>query len=94
MVIAMLTLPAAVAGLLARRLRTMMVLGILLCALANTTGLAVSYHLNVPTGPTTIILSGALYITALVIRSAAHFRRRRRAGPIRTRKAQTIDADG
>ncbi len=75
MVIAMLTLPAATAGLIARRLRTMMVLGILLCALANTTGLAVSYHLNLPTGPTTIILSGILYATVLIVRSIAHRRR-------------------
>ena len=80
MVIAMLTLPAAAAGLIARRLGTMMVLGVLLCALANTAGLAVSYQLNVPTGPTTIILSGALYISALVIRSVAHLRRRKRTG--------------
>jgi len=88
MVIAMLTLPAAAAGLIGRRLRTMMALGILLCALANTTGLAVSYHLNVPTGPTTIILSGTLYITALVIRSVAHLRRRERTG-LRTARGST-----
>jgi zinc transport system permease protein len=76
MVIAMLTLPAAAAGLIARRLQTMMILGIMFCALANTIGLAVSYHLNVPTGPTTIILSGILYITTLLIRSVAHHLRR------------------
>lgn len=75
MVIAMLTLPAATAGLMARRLRTMMVLGILFCAMANTTGLAVSYHLNLPTGPTTIILSGALYLAALAVQNAKKLRR-------------------
>jgi len=93
MVIAMLTLPAAAAGLIAHRLRTMMALGILLCALANTTGLAVSYHLDVPTGPTTIILSGALYVTALAVRNVARLRRRRRSGPVRAVQSQTSNAD-
>ena len=38
MVIAMLTLPAATAGLLARRLWTMMLFGALFCAASNVTG--------------------------------------------------------
>jgi len=76
MVIAMLTLPAATAGLVARRLQTMMVLAVGLCALANTAGLAASYHLNVPTGPTTIILSGALYLGTLLLRTFAQNLRR------------------
>lgn len=89
MVIAMLTLPAAAAGLMARRLRTMMAVGVLLCALANTAGLTVSYNLNIPTGPTTIILSGILYMTVLVVRSVMHLRRRKRSAPVRATQAQT-----
>ena len=77
MVIAMLTLPAATAGLVAQRLSVMMIAGALICAVSNTLGLALSYTLDFPTGATTIIVSGSIYVLALVGRSL--LRRVRRA---------------
>ena len=71
MVIAMLTLPAAAASLLCRRLwHTMLVAGALSLVFV-VIGLAVSYAPNLPAGATIIVVSGAGY--ALV-----HLLRRRR----------------
>lgn len=67
MVIALLTIPAAVADMLTRRLWKMMLLSILFCMLFNTAGLAVSYSLDFPTGPTTIVLAGAVYLLLKIL---------------------------
>ncbi len=66
MVIAMLTIPAATAGLVVKRLSLMMVLASLFCAFSNTVGLGVSYVLDLPTGATTILISGTLYVLILL----------------------------
>ena len=79
MVIALLTLPAATAGLFARRLSTMMILGTFACALTSTVGLAVSFRVGLPTGATTIIIGGAGYLLALAVRAALRQARRRAA---------------
>ena len=69
MVIAMLTLPAATAGLFARRLSGMMLYGGIICAVSNAAGLYSSYTLDVPTGAMTILVSGGIYVAALSLRS-------------------------
>ncbi len=74
MVIALLTLPVAVAGQWARRLWKIMVLSAGISAALSIAGLAVSYSPGLPAGPTTIILAGATYILAL---SAGRLIRRR-----------------
>lgn len=79
MVIALLTLPAATAGLFARRLSTMMILGTLACALTSTAGLAVSFQVGLPTGATTIIIGGAGYLLALAVRTVLRQVRRQAA---------------
>jgi zinc transport system permease protein len=66
MVIALLTLPSAVAGYFSRTLRQMMVLSIILCAVFNTLGLAISYAPNLPSGATIIVLAGATYLAVTV----------------------------
>lgn len=76
MVIAMLTLPAAAAGLAVKRLSSMMVLASLVCAVSNSVGLALSYSLDFPTGATTILVSGGIYVLALVGRSLVRAFRR------------------
>lgn len=65
LVIALLTLPTAVAGHFSRKLWHMMVLSVLLTAVLNFTGLAASYAPDWPTGATTIMLAGALYLIVL-----------------------------
>ncbi|MFC1834519.1 metal ABC transporter permease [Thermodesulfobacteriota bacterium] len=62
MVIALLTLPVAIAGMLTVNLRNMMVLSVLLTALFTTMGLAVSYEPDYPAGATTIVITGAAYL--------------------------------
>ncbi len=62
MVIALLTLPIAIAGLFSRTLWSMMALSTLLSALFTTSGLALSYVPDYPAGATTIMLAGAAYL--------------------------------
>jgi zinc transport system permease protein len=69
LVIALLTLPAAVAGHFARRLWQMMLVAVFCSMLFVTTGLAVSYPWNLPSGPVIILIAGAAYLlVALVTR--------------------------
>ena len=68
LVIALLTLPAATANLFARRLGQMMALATLLCAISTTGGLVLSYGPDLPAGAVTILLTGAIYFTAVVLR--------------------------
>jgi len=67
LVIALLTIPPAIASLYARRLWQMMAYSILFCALFTWTGLGLSYSLSLSSGPTIIVLSGAVYLVLLVI---------------------------
>ena len=66
MVIALLTLPAAVAGQFAKRLWQMMVLSIFLTVCFTTAGIAISYGPDLPSGATTIVLAGAVYLVVLL----------------------------
>lgn len=65
--IALLTLPAAIAGRFARSMASMMVIAALVCAGFNVTGLTVSYAADWPTGPTIILLAGAVYFAVLLM---------------------------
>lgn len=83
--IALLTLPAALAGNLVRSLWQMMVLATVFCAVFCCVGLAVSYPMELPPGTTIILLAGSAYL--LVVGSPAAIRatwrlfRRRAANP-------------
>ncbi len=72
LVIALLTLPAAVAGHFSRRLWQMMLGAILLGAVFVAFGLGASYLSDLPSGPTIIILAGVVYLAVAV---ATRFRR-------------------
>jgi zinc transport system permease protein len=71
--LALLTLPAATAGLWARRLPAMMVLAGVIGLLATVGGLALSYGPDWPPGATIVELSAAAYLAAAGI---ARWRRR------------------
>lgn len=62
MVIALLTLPVSVAGKFSRRLWQMMILSAVLSGVFTTAGLGISYGSDLPTGATTILLAGAVYL--------------------------------
>jgi len=70
LVIALLTLPAAIAGQFTTTLRGMMALASLLAISFTTAGLALSYSPDLPAGATTIVIAGACYLLVLVLRAA------------------------
>ncbi|MCK4311547.1 MAG: metal ABC transporter permease [Candidatus Cloacimonetes bacterium] len=65
LVIALLTLPAAIAGLFTRTPASMMVLAVILGMLFTGGGMILSYEPNLPVGASIIILSGVVYLVAL-----------------------------
>ncbi len=73
LVIALLTLPAATAGHFSRKMWHMMIWAVLLCALFTTSGLALSYHADLPSGPVVVFIGAASYLAVM----AALFVRRK-----------------
>lgn len=78
LVLALLTLPAAIARHYVHSLSAIMLLATLIGSILSMLGLALSYGPDLPTGPTIILLAGAVYVvSALATRAIA--RRRARA---------------
>jgi len=69
MVIALLTIPPAIAGLFVKDLKGMMIAATILGIFFSTAGLFLSYTLNLTSGATIIILSGITYVIALIAKS-------------------------
>jgi zinc transport system permease protein len=90
LVLALITLPAAVAGHYVHSLGRMMLLATLIGSVVTASGLALSYGPDLPVGPTIILLAGAVYvISALVSRLAA--RRRAQASAVAARTEAGLD---
>ena len=68
LVIALLTLPAATSGFFTRHLSSMMVLAGVLSAVFVVLGLLMSYFCRIPSGPAIVVLAGAVYLAALIMR--------------------------
>jgi len=68
MVIAMLTMPAAIAGQFVNDMKKMMALASVLGIVFTTAGLLLSYFLNLTSGATIILVSGAAYLLSLTMR--------------------------
>jgi len=68
LVIALLTLPAAVAGHYVHSLGAMMGIATLLGAALTSAGLALSFGPDLPAGPTVILLAGAVYVLSALAR--------------------------
>ncbi len=88
MVIALLTLPAAMAGHFSRRLWQMMAIGTVICMLLTSAGLAVSYVHDLPTGGTIIILAGLAYLGVVTFGQGRWLRRNGGRGLRRRRPAE------
>lgn len=69
LVIAMLTVPVAIAGVFVRRLGGMMLLAGLLTAGLVVAGFAVSYGPNLPPGATIVVLAGGVYLLVMIGRA-------------------------
>lgn len=67
LVLALLTLPAAVAGHYVNSIGRMMLLATIIGSLVSTTGLAVAYQPDLPAGPTIILLAGSLYVLSALL---------------------------
>ena len=81
LVLALLTLPAAVAGHYVHSIGRMMLLATLLGSTVSLIGLALSYGPDLPAGPTIVLLAGAVYVMS-ALGSRAVARRRTRASVI------------
>ena len=64
MVIALLTIPPAIAGIFCKRMNFFVLVSILLSAVIMTGGLIISYLLQLPTGSTTVLTGGVIYLAA------------------------------
>lgn len=69
LVIALLTIPPAIASFFSRRLWQMMVYSMILCLVFTYLGIAVSYSLSLSTGPSIIIICGIVYLAAVVFQT-------------------------
>ena len=67
LVIALLTIPPAIASFYAKRLWQMMTYSIFICLFFTWAGLGLSYSLSLSSGPTIIVLSGTAYLVLLII---------------------------
>ena len=65
MVIAMLTMPAAIAGRFVKNIKQMMILAIILGMIFTTIGLWLSYTWNLTSGASIILVAGAAYLISL-----------------------------
>ena len=66
MVIAMLTIPAAIASRCFRKIWSVMLLSISLCAIFSFLGIAISYGPGLPSGATIVVLSAGAYLFFLI----------------------------
>ena len=67
LVIALLTLPAAIAGHYVHSLGAMMAIATLLGGLFTSLGLGLSYGPDLPAGPTMILLAGGVYVLSALL---------------------------
>jgi zinc transport system permease protein len=80
MVIALLTMPAAISAQFVNTLKRMMVLSSALSVLFTVVGLWLSYRLNLTSGATIILVSGAAYLISLGLKPWLAGRRARADG--------------
>ncbi len=66
LVIALLTLPAAIAGRFTRNLWQTMILSSSLAVIFSITGLGLSYIANLPSGPSIIVVAGFFYLLLII----------------------------
>jgi zinc transport system permease protein len=69
MVIALLTMPPAIAGLFVKDMKRMMALSIVLSMLFTFVGLLLSYYLNLTSGATIILVAGVSYFVSFIAKN-------------------------
>ena len=82
LVLALLVTPPATAGLLVRRLPAIMAVAVGLSLVAVVVGLYLSFHLDLPSGPTIVMVSTGLFAVSMLLSpSRGLLVYRRRPGP-------------
>jgi len=74
LVIALLTLPAAIAAQYLRAIIPIIVAATVLATVFTTGGLALSYEMDLPSGATIILLAGAVYFASTIASGVMHQR--------------------
>ncbi|MBU1932169.1 metal ABC transporter permease [Patescibacteria group bacterium] len=74
MVIALMTMPPAIAGLFVKDMKRMMVLSVFLSILFTFVGLLLSYYLNLTSGATIILVAGVAYLISFIIQRSQQIR--------------------
>ncbi|PVV11529.1 MAG: hypothetical protein B6D77_06710 [gamma proteobacterium symbiont of Ctena orbiculata] len=91
LVLALLTLPAAVAGHYVHSLGRMMLIATVLGSLLSVTGLAVSYGPDLPAGPTIILLAGGVYVFSAILMQFLGRRRAQQAAVQGARQGESVE---
>ena len=66
LVLALLVTPAATAALVARRLPGIMAFSVLAGLISTVAGLYLSFHANLPTGPSIVVVASGLFLAAMI----------------------------
>lgn len=69
MVIALLTIPPAISSLFHRRLAPIIITTIILTMIFSSSGIAISYITNTPSGPVIIVIAGGVYLISLIFKN-------------------------
>jgi len=72
LVIALLTLPAAIAGIFTSDVGRMMILSVILGLIFTVSGLTLSYYPDFPAGATIIIIAGTAYLFSINLKKIFH----------------------
>ena len=78
--VGMMILPAAAARFWVRELKQLLAVAVALCALGSVAGLWLSYQFESPTGPSIVLMLGALYLASVL------------AGPLGAVRARRVPA--
>lgn len=66
MAVGLMMLPATAARFWSSRLEGLICLAIVIACIASVSGLALSYHFDLPSGPCIILVAGAIYLTSAI----------------------------
>ncbi|OFV67835.1 MAG: ABC 3 transport family [Candidatus Syntrophoarchaeum caldarius] len=73
LVIALLTIPAAICGQFTHNIRKMMLLSVAISVILTTTGFLLSYYLDLASGATIIMVLGIAFIISSLIKKGRYF---------------------
>ncbi len=70
MIMALMTIPAAMGNLFSHGMKGTMVIGTIYAAVLSVLGLMLSLHMDTPPGATVVLVIGAAFLTIVILRKA------------------------